>query len=103
MSYTVNILPRAERDFEEIYGFILERSPQGAVAWAKAFHQALKQLEKSPTSHALAPESGDQAPELRQLIFKTRRGNAYRALFTIEEDQVYVHHIRGSGRDLITP
>lgn len=32
MSYTVNILPRAERDFEEIYGFILERSPKGAVA-----------------------------------------------------------------------
>ena len=103
MNYTVFVLPRAEQDFEEIHSYIRARSAQGAASWANAFYAALKKLETNPNTYGLAPESGEHEFDLRQLIFKTRRGNAYRALFTVEHDKVFIRHIRGTGQDLISP
>jgi hypothetical protein len=37
------------------------------------------------------------------VIFKTRRGRAYRALFLIRGDVVFVLHVRGPGQRPLEP
>ncbi|HUE73195.1 MAG TPA: type II toxin-antitoxin system RelE/ParE family toxin [Pirellulaceae bacterium] len=101
MMYQVNTLPRSEADFDGYYGYIEQRSPAGAAAWANAFFRALKSLEQNPLAHGLAPEDSDHDVEIRQIFFRTRHGHNYRALYTIDGNVVYVLHIRGPGQDLM--
>ncbi len=101
MTYTVVILPRAEHDFQTLHDYIKERSPQGAASWANAFYKALKRLEQSPLTCGLAPESATSGRDVYQLIFRTRKGNPYRALFTIQDERVFIRHIRGYGQDIV--
>ena len=103
MKYQVSMLPRSEADFAGCYGYIEQRSPAGAAAWANAFFRALKSLEENPLAHGLAPEDADHDVEIRQIFFRTRHGNTYRALYTIDGNFVYVLHIRGPGQDLMGP
>ena len=102
MSFTVTILPQAEREFQEFYDWIAARSQDGAATWANAFLRALKSLESNPHGCSLAPESEDWPEEIRQLVFKTRRGNRYRALFVVRQSRVYVLHLRASGQNVMT-
>lgn len=81
MKFSVQTLPIAEADFETLYEYIAERSPDGANAWAKAFEVACQTLSVNAGIHALAPESSDVDIDVRQVIFKTRRGNPYRLLY----------------------
>ena len=99
MKYTVVILPRAQHDFQELHDFIKQDSKRGAVSWANAFYRALKRLEKNPLSCQLAPESETSDSEVHQLLFRTRRGNQYRALFSVRQEHVYIRHLRGPGQD----
>ena len=103
MIYLVETTESAEQEFEDQYDYIAKRSPQGANSWAVAFRDALKTLETKPTSYSLAPESKYHAEDIHQLLFSTRRGNTYRALFIVRGERVYVLHIRGEGQDLMPP
>jgi plasmid stabilization system protein ParE len=102
MSFIVIILPQAEREIQEFHDWIAARSKRGAATWTNAFLRALKSLESNPYGCSLAPESDDWPEEIRQLVFKTRRGNRYRALFVVRQSRVYVLHVRGSGQDVMT-
>lgn len=51
----------------------------------------------------LAPENGYGDTEIRQVIFKTRRGKTYRLLFTIRDNVVFIRHVREPGQDLVSP
>ena len=82
MSHIVETTESAEQEFEDQYDYIAERSAQGANSWALAFRNALTKLETSPTSRPLTPESEYHTEDIYQLLFKTRRGNSYRALET---------------------
>ncbi|MGY8768785.1 MAG: type II toxin-antitoxin system RelE/ParE family toxin [Pirellulales bacterium] len=101
MNYTIVLLPQAEKDFEEIYLYLLNRSPNGATSWANEFYSKLKSLETTSTIYGFAAENDSFDFELRQLIFKTKSGNAYRALFSILDGKVVIRHIRGTGEDYI--
>lgn len=101
MKFTVNTLRAAERDFNGILEYIAARSKAGAEAWAKAFDKALTCLEDSTDSCPLAAENEHVDFELREILFKTRRGLIYRILFTIRENTVFILHIRGPGQDFI--
>jgi hypothetical protein len=61
------------------------------------------ELRKRADGCGLAPEDAEHDSEIRQIVFKTRSGLPYRALFTIDGDQVHVIHVRGPGQDLIMP
>lgn len=41
--------------------------------------------------------------EIRQLLFRTRKGRTYRALFDIQGKTVRVLRIRGPGQQLLAP
>ena len=103
MTYTVRSLPRAERDFNRHLHFIANRSKPGAKAWAKAFERALSRLADNADSCPLAYEDESVDFEVREQLFKTRRGLMYRILFTIRDQTVFLMHIRGPGQDYVKP
>ena len=51
----------------------------------------------------LAPENDDHDQQLRHIVFKTRRGKAYRAILLVEDDLVLATHVRGPGQDIVAP
>ena len=72
MNFKLRILPRAERDVQQIFDFISERSSTGAVRWWKAFHEAACRVASSPHAYPVAAEQLISSFELRQFLFKTR-------------------------------
>lgn len=102
MSHRVHILARARRDFEDYMAWIAERSPQGAERWAAAFEAALTRLEQNPLLCPVASESKDIGEEVRNILFRTRAGRVYRAIFVVDGEEVRILRIRGSGTPPVT-
>ena len=77
-------------------------APTGPT-WFRRWNQVLADLSKNASSCRLAPENDDHDDEIRNLVFNTRRGKKYRALFVIRENVVFVTNVRGPGQDLVAP
>jgi plasmid stabilization system protein ParE len=103
MTFHVELLPAAERDLDRILGWLRERSPQGASAWYRRWLEVLDDLEARADACARAPEVARHDLDLRHIIFKTKHGKPYRAIFTMVERTVFVLCIRGHGQDLVDP
>jgi plasmid stabilization system protein ParE len=101
MSYRVLVLDRAQRDADSIAAWLFKRSPIGALRWFLAFEVAKEKLSQDPLSYALAPEDGHFDFDLRQILFKTPHGKRYRALFTVDGDEVRILRVRGPHQRLI--
>ena len=95
----VILLSKAEEELESQLEYLSRRSPQGVQNWASAYRSAVDRISNDPESCGFAPENEDHEQEIRQAIFKTRKGNAYRIIFTINKADVYVFSIRGLGQD----
>jgi hypothetical protein len=67
----------------------------------RAFDKALAYLEKNADGCPLAAEDQHVDFEVRETLFKTRRGLIYRILFTIRDNKVIILHLRGPGQDFI--
>ena len=98
MTYRVHELRLAQEDIVSIFDWLNERSPEGAAAWLDAYDAMLNSLQQSAHRHAAAPESERLGEQLRQTLFKTRKGRIYRALFVIEGQDVYILRVRGPGQ-----
>ena len=85
------------------YDWIAETTPGGAARWLETFDDAVTRLERYPLSFGLAPESELSTKELRQILFKTRRGRVYRAVYFVEGNVVKITHVRGPRQRLIPP
>ena len=101
MKFQLDLTRRAERDIDSIVGWLHQRSPKGAQTWLNRLGEVLEALRGKAANCPLAPEDGLDETEIRELIFKTRRGRPYRLLFSIVEEVVVVRHVReqrlGSG------
>ena len=95
----VILLSKAEQELENQLAYIARRSARGVQSWARAYRLAITRISNDPESCGLAPENEDHTEEIRQAIFKTSKGNAYRIVFTISNGVVYVFSIRGTGQD----
>ncbi len=51
----------------------------------------------------MAPENEHAEREVRQVLFKTRKGSVYRALYTVDGEHVYVLRVRGRGQAPVNP
>ena len=58
----------------------------------------IRRLEQHASSCGPAQEHDDCEFDVRQALFKTRRGRVYRALFFIEGEDVYILRVRGPGQ-----
>jgi len=101
MSFTVHELPKAKADKRSIVEWIRERSPAGAASWLNAYDRAVEQLKNRTDSYGEAHENPDLLLDVRQILFKTRRGRVYRALFLVETTDVYILRVRGLGQALV--
>src|SRR5579864_8085050 len=103
MSFHASVTDGASSDIRSILQWIDERSPAGALAWHRAWKNVLQSLRDRADKFGVAPESEDHPEVIRQIVFKTRRGRPYRALFIVRDSDVFVLHVRGPGQNLIDP
>lgn len=103
MNYRVHILHQAEMDVDTIYLWIARRALGGAARWYQAFLNAAASLRIQPTRNAMAPEASAVGREIRQLLFKTRRGRKYRLLYLVDGEEVRILRVRGPGQPPVTP
>lgn len=54
-------------------------------------------FEKKPFVQPIASESDEIGVEVRNVMFRTRAGRTFRALFVVVGDEVRILRIRGSG------
>jgi hypothetical protein len=103
MRFAVRELPMARQDKDSIFRWLDARSPTGALAWLDAYDSLVERLKHDAGSFGLAPENHDCDFEVRQALFKTRRGHVCRALFSIEAEDVFILRVRGPGQALVIP
>ncbi len=103
MSYQVRVLARAQADLDDILTYLSERSPEGAARLIASFDQATERLGNNPFVAGIAPESEDLDEEIRHIMFRTRAGRTYRALFVVVGDEVRILRVRGSGQSTVKP
>lgn len=48
MTFLVELLEAAKTDYQRIFNYIAERSPQGVERWDEAFESALNRLSRNP-------------------------------------------------------
>ncbi len=103
MKYRVKALRKAEADVRSIAKYIYERSPQGAAAWLNAYRRARTRLVDNADTCGEADENERFDIEVKQALFKTRRGRVYRLLFTIVDDEARILRVRGPGQASVEP
>ena len=94
VSYRVLIQPQASEDIEAAYG----RSHERAAASLNGAFSAIESLTEFPRRCALAPEDEVFDPEIRHLLH-----GGFRILFTVQEDQLRILHIRHGARRPLGP
>lgn len=102
MKFNVSVSGRAWADADRIFKWIELRSPTGSIRWNDAFVAAILSLKNEAEQHALAPEDTKLRRNIRQCLFKTRRGQQYRLIYTIVGADVRVLRVRGPGQPPIT-
>ncbi len=98
MTHKLVVVETAEIDVDGIYGYILQRSPQGAASWYRAFLACAKRIARQPLACGFAAENAEFDVDLRQALFKTRSGSFYRCLYTVIHDEVRILRVRGPGQ-----
>jgi plasmid stabilization system protein ParE len=98
MSYTVIVMPAAQKEMDEAYEWLVSQTLQHAPPWYNGLLDSMYSLENSPARCPLAPESKDSPEEIRQLLYGDKR-HAYRILFCIRENRVLILHIRHTARN----
>jgi plasmid stabilization system protein ParE len=102
MKFAVSTLRRAEADIISIHAWLAERSEAGANRWYEVARQAIGSLGQDADQHSLAPESAELDIEVREKLFRTRRGRMYRLLYTIVGNEARVLRVRGPGQAPVT-
>lgn len=103
MSFQVELTDRAYADLDRLTDELARRWPEGAGRLTERFYAALPRLESFPQSCGLAFESRYFPDEVRHLLFETRKGRTYRALFVVRGDRVRVLAVRAPGERPVKP
>lgn len=101
--YRVEFSHRAEQDVLEILDWLGSRSRTGASRWLDALDQMVVRLGETPLSCPLAEEADAFSEPVRQILFRTNRGNTYRALFVVRDQNVTIATVRGPGQPPVSP
>lgn len=101
MAFHIAISPRALSDIEAAYRYYVEINPGFAVSWFNGLENTIESLADFPKRCSLAFESDFFDFELRQQLYGTG-SQCYRILFSIDGDEVRVHHVRHHRQAPIT-
>jgi plasmid stabilization system protein ParE len=98
MAFRVETTAVAEREAEAILDRLLSRhAGETGVMWFLALQDAIASLAEFPKRCPLAPESKIFPFEVRHLLYGDPP-HVYRILFTIEDNTVFVLHVRHGRR-----
>src|SRR5438132_1142432 len=97
MMHEVIILPSAHFEIRDAVIWHVSNRPNHVAAWYIGLQKAIESLSEWPTRYALAYENDAFTVEVRQLVYGKDR-NAYRILYTVRKDRVYVLHVRHAAR-----
>jgi plasmid stabilization system protein ParE len=97
MNYSVEISPEAMLELDEAYQWLASQTPQHAPEWHDALLDAIISLESNPERYPVVQQDEESSEAFRQLLFGNKR-HAYRILFVIRGQQVWVGHIRHAAR-----
>jgi plasmid stabilization system protein ParE len=101
MTFRVEITLTAEQEGNEILSWLLsEHAGETGLRWFEALQDAIASLGEFPNRCPLAPENTVFPFEVRQLLYG-KKPHVYRILFTIENQTVFVLHIRHGRRQPI--
>lgn len=98
MSYEIDFTEQAQTEADEAFEWIAQYSPEKATLWYFDLMERLDSLKTFPKRCGLALESYEFKEEVRQLLF-----GKYRILFQIEDETVYILHVRHSARKTLSP
>ena len=98
MKRNIQINPRARKDLDRIWTWLNGLSPRGATSWYRAFWVAATKIAENAESFAPADEAPRITQEVRQAIFKTRRGRPYRIIFGFSDTEVFILRVRRPGQ-----
>lgn len=102
MTFRVVLLTQAKDDIRRNANWWSENhSQEQAVDWFYSVYEQLKQLGESPFRFALAAERETAPYEIREMLLKP--ANAYRAVFTVVSQSVFVIAIRRAEQDRLYP
>lgn len=95
MTYRVRTSRRAEADVEAIYLWIAEHEarPLNAGRWIDGLQVAVASLQEHPLRCPRAREAAFFEREIRQLLY-----HSHRILFVVEDEEVFVLHVRHGSR-----
>jgi plasmid stabilization system protein ParE len=98
MTFRVETTAAAEQDADAVLDWLLSQHAGAAgIRWFLALQDAIASLAEFPKRCPLAPESAIFPFEVRHLFYG-HPPHVYRILFTIEDDVVFVLHIRHGRR-----
>ena len=98
MTFRVETTATAEQDGDGILEWLLSEHAGGTgMRWFVGLQDAIASLAEFPMRCPLAPENAAFPFEVRSLLYG-HIPHVYRILFTIEQDTVYVLHIRHGRR-----
>jgi plasmid stabilization system protein ParE len=99
MAYLVNITPRAERDFGDLFLEINASESEAAFRWYRGLQDAILTLRQHPDRCPVTPER----KLLRHLLYGSKP-NVYRVIYRVIERQkrVDILHIRHGARQRFT-
>src|SRR5215212_2222211 len=96
--YRIDFTKKARDEAKDAYRWIARYSPEKARLWYFDLERALASLSTFPARCPLAPETYTFAYEIRHLFI-----GKYRILFRVEDETVYVLHVRHSSMSALTP
>lgn len=97
MKYRVELTESAKQDADAAYQWLAERTSH-AAAWFNGLEEAIEGLAEHPTRWGLARESAEFGEPIRQMLYG-KSPHAYRVLFIVRLDVVYVLHVRHGARE----
>lgn len=101
MKFRVEVTESAQEQIEKYYNWYQESIPSFAAPWLDKLFETLDTLKQFPNRCQLAPEHDEFREEVRQLLYGKRR-KAYRILFTLQNDTVYVLYVRHHAEARLT-
>ena len=97
MNYTVLVMPRAEKDLNEAYEWLVERTPQHAPEWYNGLLDAILSLSEMPMRHPFCPRRSGTDRETRQMVYGDK-WHAFLILYVVRGERVLVTHVRHGSR-----